>query len=436
MHKYQRILFFSIILCVGFQPVLAQKRTFSPYSRFGVGEFAKPGFARNKAMGGTGIALQSSNYLNDVNPASYASIDTMAFYFEAGVSGFFQGIQSATAQTQQSNANFDYFAIGFPLARNVRASVGVKPYVFTGYHVQNKYADQDQSISMGYGNLSKAYFGMSAKTFHNFSVGAHVSYLFGKQAHLNYYNSAVDAQALSYGIIRDMHISDITFDFGVQYRKQFSEKHVVVAGAVFSPLNSLNGDFKEIKARGLSYDASGNSFDVTGVVDTISFQSREYRKGEFEIPLSYGVGLSYQYDQKLTVSADFTLNQWAKAGLPDYALPQGSHAIRLENSSMFSFGAEYIPNERTANNYLSRVRYRAGLHSGQEYLTFDGAKLNDFGISFGVGLPMRRDKTSLNMTVEWSQRGTTANNLLKENFTRLTLDLTMWEFWFFKRQFD
>ena len=90
MHKSynQFLLIFILSLATGI--TFAQKRTFSPYSRYGIGELAKPGYARNIALGGSGIALQSSNYLNSMNPASYSAMDTMALYFEAGVSAFSQ----------------------------------------------------------------------------------------------------------------------------------------------------------------------------------------------------------------------------------------------------------------------------------------------------------------------------------------------------------
>jgi hypothetical protein len=62
--------------------------------------------------------------------------------------------------------------------------------------------------------------------------------------------------------------------------------------------------------------------------------------------------------------------------------------------------------------------------------------LTDFGISFGVGLPLKRSKTSFNLAFEWGQRGTTDDNLVKENYAKVTMNLTLHEFWFLKRKFE
>jgi hypothetical protein len=76
----------------------------------------------------------------------------------------------------------------------------------------------------------------------------------------------------------------------------------------------------------------------------------------------------------------------------------------------------------------------------QEYLIMPqsagGDHLKDFGITFGMGLPLKRSKTSFNLAFEWGQRGTTDNSLIKENYMRLTMNLTLHEYWFMKRKFD
>ncbi len=45
-------------------PFSGQFNTYSPYTRFGLGDLAKQGFAQNLAMGGTGLAIHERNRIN------------------------------------------------------------------------------------------------------------------------------------------------------------------------------------------------------------------------------------------------------------------------------------------------------------------------------------------------------------------------------------
>ncbi len=436
MHKTYNLLFlFVLTLATG--ATFAQKRTFSPYSHYGIGELAKPGFARNIALGGSGIALQSSSYLNNLNPASYSAMDTMSLYFEAGVTAFSQKFNASQGSTRQSNSNFEYFAVGFPLSKRIKSSFGMQPYAYTGYNIKNTQATGDISTSIGKGNISKVYLGLSLEPIKNLSLGAHISYLFGKQEHINYYTSLTDEQALSYGIIRDTHISDISFDFGAQYLYNLNQKHRLTFGAVFSPKAALNGDLKELKARGISFDESSGSFNQQYAIDTIYYKNEDFNDNQLQIPLSYGAGVAYQYDNRIMLTADVQLSQWTKVNMPGYALSTDANSrVSLENSSRITFGAEYTPDDRISTNYLSRLKYRLGAYQFRDYISYNGKKTDETAFSVGIGFPMKRDKSSVNLSFVWGKKGSTQNNQIKETFARFTLDITMFEYWFIKRKFD
>lgn len=412
---------------------MAQRRTFSPYSRYGLGEMSQQGFARNRAMGGTGIALQKTGYLNNMNPAAYSAIDTMSLYFEAGVSGFSQTLKDYNASTGQKNSNFDYFSFGFPISRQIKASLGIEPYTYTGYNVKNTSSLTDINMMQGEGNITRAYGGASIAPLKNLSLGVHANFLFGKQKHTNYNMSLNDNEALSYGIIRDMHVSDVTFDFGAQYLYNFNKKHSFALGVVFSPKTSLSGDLKELKARGVSFNESTGSFNNQYAIDTISYKTQDFRKGELEVPMSYGAGLAYTFNKQLTVTADYHTSQWADVKLPEYATQNN---VKLQNSTRIAFGAEYRPDDRLATNYFTRLTYRAGAYRSKDYISFNGRDINETGFSVGLGLPMMRDKSTINLSFTWGTKGSTDNGLIKENFARFTLDISLFEYWFFKQKFD
>ena len=57
-------------------------------------------------------------------------------------------------------------------------------------------------------------------------------------------------------------------------------------------------------------------------------------------------------------------------------------------------------------------------------------------MSFGLGLPLRKTKSEINLSVEVGERGTTNNNLIKEQFLRFQIGLSLSDIWFVKRKYD
>ncbi|MDN5291603.1 MAG: hypothetical protein PWQ06_1842, partial [Anaerophaga sp.] len=83
MHKLIRYHFLLLALVVSLT-TYAQKKTYSPFSRYGIGELNTAGYGQNAGMANTGIGVRTNEHLNFMNPASYSAIDTMSFFFETG----------------------------------------------------------------------------------------------------------------------------------------------------------------------------------------------------------------------------------------------------------------------------------------------------------------------------------------------------------------
>ena len=66
---------------------LAQSGTNSPYSQYGLGVLSDNGTGFSRSMNGLGLGFHEHNQVNTLNPASYASIDSLSFIFDAGFSG-------------------------------------------------------------------------------------------------------------------------------------------------------------------------------------------------------------------------------------------------------------------------------------------------------------------------------------------------------------
>jgi hypothetical protein len=423
MHKHTRyhlLLLTFLITATSF----GQKRTYSPFSRYGIGDINTTAFGQNAAMGNTGIGLRSNSHLNILNPASYSAIDTMSFFFEAGITGHRQNLKSQGGTEQYNNINFSYFAMGFPITNKIHTSLGLRPFSNAGYKFE--FSDGTTiSRAIGTGNLSSAYLGLSLTPFSNLSLGVHATYLFGNIQHTTFQEFIDDANALKYGVQSELHASDFIFDFGAQYTTPLGEDKSLTFGITYRPEAQVNGDFQRTVAKGTTYDEDGKLFTSNYVIPEASDTSDI---SSFKLARSIGVGVSYKKNDKLTLAADYVFSNWENITFPD------GHT-KTTNSSFVSGGAEYIPNIRSLN-YLARIRYRTGIKYEQEYVQIDNNKINNIGITFGIGLPHNRSKTSVNMAFEFGKRKPKGDLQLTENYGKIIINFTFHEFWFSKWKFQ
>jgi hypothetical protein len=97
---------------------------------------------------------------------------------------------------------------------------------------------------------------------------------------------------------------------------------------------------------------------------------------------------------------------------------------------------EYIPDSEAIRGYYNHIRYRLGGYYTNTYLRIGTDQVKDYGITFGVGLPLKGMRSTLNIGAVLGQRGNLSNNLIKETYGVFNLSLTLHDYWFLKRQFD
>ena len=108
----------------------------------------------------------------------------------------------------------------------------------------------------------------------------------------------------------------------------------------------------------------------------------------------------------------------------------------FEDSSKISFGGFYIPDYASFSKFWNRVVYRAGFYSEKTGLVINNESINEFGISFGLGIPAGGLFSNVNTTFEFGTRGTTNENLVEENFVNFQLSLSLNDRWFIKRKYN
>jgi hypothetical protein len=64
-----------------------------------------------------------------------------------------------------------------------------------------------------------------------------------------------------------------------------------------------------------------------------------------------------------------------------------------------------------------------------------GNQVNDFGVNFGVSLPVARIST-IDFSLKIGSRGSIVKNTIEENYFKIYLGMTFNDNWFIKRKFD
>ena len=414
------LLLFPAILFAQFN-----NNTTSPYSRFGLGDLQPYSYGRTYAMGGASLASRYNQQINLSNPASYNAIDSLGFMFEFGIYGKWVDHRSSISNMTSNDINFRYFAMNFQITNRIGASLGLTPYSDVGYNVQiNESIENAGAIQHNYygeGSLSKAYFGLAIEPLKNISVGANLHYLFGS---LNRNAEIYFLENSDFYIIQkneNLRIRDFGLTMGVQATLPLGEDRSLSLGAVFENKPKYTSFYSDLTQKNIS---SQNSSDL----DTLNLQIED--ENSIQMPLSYGVGLSYAKNNKYEINADFYHQSWSKA------IFFGSPNTILTDLNKFAIGAEWIPDRFSIRSYLSRIAYRAGLKYEGSYLMIDNQQINDFGITFGVGLPLYRSNSTINVAAEIGRRGKKTGNLVLENYAKLHLSVNLYDLWFIQRRFD
>lgn len=174
-----------ILLLLSTEVMMAQSGTNSPYSQYALGALAEQSSGFNRGMNGVGLAFHENGQVNYLNPASYASLDSLTFIFDAGLAGQVTNFKEGNVKKNANNANFEYVVAGFRLFRNLGLSFGILPYTNIGYSYTTSETLKDvnsttsSSTYYGTGGLHQVYLGLGWSPFRNFSIGVNGAYLYG-----------------------------------------------------------------------------------------------------------------------------------------------------------------------------------------------------------------------------------------------------------------
>lgn len=414
--SFKQTLLSTLILLFAVQ-AFAQNNTNSPYTRYGYGALSDMGAGNSRAMGGIGYGLRDKYHTNFLNPASYTAIDSLTFKFEGGVTLQNTNFDNGSLKKNAKNTSLDYMTMHFRFGKRAAMSLGLTPYSNIGYDLTNIYVDPDEKVNSnaveyyGSGGLHQAYVGLGFKVTRSLSVGANVGYLWGKVNHSLAQSFPYNSYAMGFTRIENVSVKSFNVEFGAQYTYQFGKKDFITVGAVFSPGHDLHNSAYINETLGNESMGYTQNFN-----DTIM---------KCGVPTSFGLGVAYTYDNRLTVGVDASLQKWSKV---PFMNKKGVFCDRTK----VAVGGEYIPNPY-GRSFLARTRYRLGAYYSAPYYKIEGKRAADeYGVTGGFGIPLVGGRSFVNISAQYSRVGGKTSSFVNENNFRINIGITFNERWFYK----
>lgn len=400
----------AAVIAAGCAATAQAQEAMSPYSKFGYGLLNDNATSAQRAMGGVGYAMRSGRQVNVMNPASYAAIDSMTFLFDMGLDFTVLNSSENGNKTKDFGGGLDYITMQFPIGRYMGASVGLLPFSSVGYSFGSEIVNGTSS-RQGNGGINQLYVGVAGRPLEGLSVGANISYMFGTTINDVYAYANTGSISLFEKVVQ---VRDWRVQLGLQYGRNFGNKHRATAGVTYTPGKDLLGH-----AWAVQYDVNQDSKP-----DTVGYTSLRHN---YSLPDTWGAGINYEWNDRLMVEVDFTYQNWAKA---KYSPIEGyQESSQFADRYRIGAGAQYRHNMR--GNYLQRILWRAGAYTNRDYITVNGNNVREYGVTCGFGLPTPGgNKTMVNISLQYINRQTHPVKLLTENYFNITLGINLNERWF------
>jgi len=402
----------------------SQATNSSPYSLFGIGDQAHLKTVEEIAMGQMGGALNSEYQLSFTNPASFGSLSYTTYVFSGGNKTNF--VDDGENQQTSSAAALSYIGLGIPIRGNQGLVMGLQLNTAVGYSLLDQTIDDDGTVLeldryYGNGGTNRVFLGYGYKFPYDISFGVELAYIFGGIDN-NVLNRRDDVQ-LATQQITDSNIKGTSVKLGVHYAPRITENLRIKFG-IAADIESTLKERGEVQI--YSTTNSDNSLGIP--VDTLaSYNYTSTITSPLKTAISAGIG----EDNKWFVGAEYTFQNPLEftGGIYD-----DIDFYRYDEFSNISVGGFFTPNRNSISNYFNRVTYRAGLNYQKTGLVVNNTEINEYGISFGVSLPMGLKISNVNLGFELGKRGTTDNNLVEEQFFNFRMSLSLNDKWFRKQK--
>lgn len=404
----------------------------SPYSRYGLGDILPAQNILNRGMGGVSTAYSDFQSINFVNPASYGQLQSVTYDFGVELDNLSILSRNPVRKFSNSSPIISYVNLGLPLKKGGGWGLvfGLRPMTRVKYKILRKEVlntgstnENIQTLFEGNGGSQQVYLGTGFR-LRRFTIGINAGYLFGSKDFGT--RRLFDNDTVIYSKSNSetkTNFGGIVLNGGIQYTAKLGSNMNLRMGVQGSLGRQINGT-RSILRETFTFDVNSASLQIDSV-----FAQNDI-KGKVKLPASYSAGLILENNGKWQLGVDYVTTQWS-----DYSFFGDKDQVR--DNWEVKLGGQLIPSG--GKSYWSNVAYRIGVAYGQDYVTA-GGDLPKWTIGVGAGLPMRRvaytnQFSIINIAAEFGQRGN-ANSIVKENYFRVCLGLSMSDIWFIKRKYD
>lgn len=403
----------------------AQNGTSSPYSYFGLGDLRTTNSVDNQMMGGISMHADSI-HINLNNPAAYGKLRLTTY--SAGISQKRLSLKSADGSENTSVTNLDYLSIGLPISNKAAIGFGLMPYSSVGYDLSTSVTNSDESTLTneytGDGGLNRVYLSGGYEITKDLSLGATLNYNFGT------INSS-RVQSLSsaqYGTLdrRESRITGFDFNYRMNFTPKLNDKYRLYSTVGFDTQLNLTSENKQE----IGSFSRVNGLDVE--VYEADLESQGLKRTDVRVPTIITFGLGIGQDLKWFAGAEYSFQD-----LGDYKNKFFNDSnVAYSDATSVSLGGYYVPDYSSFTSYFKRITYRAGVRVSNSGMMINNEEVNDFGITFGTGLPMGRSISNLNIGFEYGKKGTINAGLIEESYFKINVGLSLNDKWFRKTKIN
>lgn len=417
---------FSVFLLLCLITANAQENTSSQYSLHGIGIKRFRGTAAN--IGSGGLSLFSDELSpNILNPATYADLKRTSF--SVGGSYNILKLEGNDGSNTITNTTFDYLTISIP-TKYFGFGFGIVPHSSVGNDITTTdETSGDVNENIGKGDVNRIYLGLGATVYKGLKVGAEVRYNFGRLDNtiLTIPDSGAGQPRQT---IEQTDVSGLSYIFSSLYDFKFKDKYTLRASYQYEGSNTHDFSNSQEIANVQINPNSNPSIDPENR-DFIDTDDRS-----FKLPSVSTFGLALINKNKWAISAEafFSNNENFKDRFK--SRDQGNTTVSFIDGSGMKLGGYIIPNANSLTSYFSRINYRAGFRYENLGLQINNTEINEFGISFGLGLPLPRGYSNLDLSFEYGARGENTSEAIKEQFVNFSVGLNLSDKWFRKRKYD
>jgi hypothetical protein len=409
-NKIWFILFFAVqSLCVFSQSVSS-----SPYSVYGLGSLYESDFGSIPSIGSSGIALPSTSFINNKNPASLAYIGKNSFFFDIGMKGILTSYENGTSNEKRNNFQFSHIAIGFPINSKSGVSASLKPYSSATYLISNyeiPISNSSESYYLdaaSYGGINSFDLSYGYKIQKKITLGLTTSFYFGN---INDNKDFTIANSIT-NINKKSFYNGIRFTLGNQIKIDSTFNIGLTLKTPTKLTASKTQSVTTVNQTETQYIETAVDSDVT----------------DYYLPLEFGVGFSKAFKKNISLTFDYEKSLWNGTN-------QTNIYGEFKNQDKFALGLSYFKKEHSIQ-FSDRIHYFSGINYDTGFLSINNKNVNNLTFSVGVGIPVDYTKSLLNITYSYGQKGSVGNDLIKENYHKIGINLSLEAIWFVKRKYD